>query len=564
MANSKMPQTPGILYVTMHPRSSDTNISEFHDWYQNEHGPNRLRLSSFNNGFRYKAVDGQTPEWMAIYDLDDMNALIDEEYTRLRSAPIQSQRERDVMKTLVIDRRFYDLSSESAGKGFKKLEDINHAHEGNVLVAAKITLKDSSKLHLYEEWFDQEHVPMLSKVPGWRRSRKFVTSAIEEGRELEILGLHEYGTENGLDGPEFQAATNTPWRKKIFDDIVKEKTRRVYHLFYIFGAAPRDIASPSHSLDYPSRKTRAIVDESKQLTAIESYITTPDGVELPFRLEGSKDPNAPVIVLVNSVLVDYGIWDGFVEEFTKEKRNQQYRILRFNSRGRYAQSGKLQVTVDLLAADIISLLDALKITQAAAIIGVSLGGVTALRFAMEYPNRTATFVACDTNAVAPSSNSKAWEERIDVAEKEGRVAEDGEQVVGEHLAEMTVRRWFTDESYEDPGKKANIDRVKKMIIQNSLEGFKTVVKALYQYDFQKDMAKGAVKGLFLVGSADGVLPKTMENMAESYADGNSKLEMVQAAGHLPMVEQPEAFTAILSSFLSQYHTIHPTRAQNNI
>jgi hypothetical protein len=71
-----MAQTPGILFVTMHPKSTDLPISEFHDWYQNEHGPNRMRLSSFKNGFRYRAVDGQTPEWMAIYDLYDVNTLV--------------------------------------------------------------------------------------------------------------------------------------------------------------------------------------------------------------------------------------------------------------------------------------------------------------------------------------------------------------------------------------------------------------------------------------------------------------------------------------------------------
>ena len=74
--------------------------------YQNEHGPNRLRLPFCNNGFRYRATDleqqgsKEKPEWMAIYDFDELEWLTREEYQKLRSAPVQTQRERDTMRVL--------------------------------------------------------------------------------------------------------------------------------------------------------------------------------------------------------------------------------------------------------------------------------------------------------------------------------------------------------------------------------------------------------------------------------------------------------------------------------
>lgn len=52
----------GLLYVTMQP-SAELG-SQFTDWYQNEHGPLRLRLPFVENGFRYRAIDAQTPEWL--------------------------------------------------------------------------------------------------------------------------------------------------------------------------------------------------------------------------------------------------------------------------------------------------------------------------------------------------------------------------------------------------------------------------------------------------------------------------------------------------------------------
>ena len=42
---------PGLLYVTMRPRP-ELSEAQFHEWYDNEHGPTRLALPSiFSNAF---------------------------------------------------------------------------------------------------------------------------------------------------------------------------------------------------------------------------------------------------------------------------------------------------------------------------------------------------------------------------------------------------------------------------------------------------------------------------------------------------------------------------------
>ncbi|KAJ0365443.1 hypothetical protein COL922a_014428, partial [Colletotrichum nupharicola] len=169
---------------------------------------------------------------------------------------------------------------------------------------------------------------------------------------------------------------------------------------------------------------------------------------LPYRLEGSTNPLAPVVVLSNSILVDYTIWESFVDTFLRDPRNAQFRILRYNTRGRSAAAGNTPVTVDVLAGDIIALLDALRIPTAT-LIGVSLGGVTVLNTSLLYPDRVTTFVSCDTNSSAPETNRKAWNDRAAIAEAEGTThPETGEPIIGEELAEVTTRRWFVPESYE--------------------------------------------------------------------------------------------------------------------
>jgi pimeloyl-ACP methyl ester carboxylesterase len=542
-----MSPTKGILYVTMHPKSADVSIEEFHDWYQNEHGPARLRLSSFINGFRYKATDDTAPGFMAIYDMVDMNALIEPGYTKLRGPPFQTQRERDVMAKLTVDRRFYDLGAEFPVDGFEKLEDVKLAGEAtNVMVTASVTLKDEALKEKYEKWFDEEHVKLLSKVPGWRRSRRFFTSSIETGRGFEILGIHEYSVQNGLGGPEYNAALNTPWRTEIFEQVVQEKRRKQWELFYVFGSASRDLTHPSHSIELGDGKTKVIHD-AKTGNAIESCVTTKDGAVLKYRLENSADPKAPVVVMINPVLTDLSVWDSFVRSFRNEV-GDKYRFLRFDSRGRYDTVGDEEVTLDLLTDDVICLLNALQIYKADLVLGVSLGGASALNLALHHPDRIGAFVSCDTNSKAPEGNPAAWNGRVDIAEKQAAKDGSGSAVVGDELADMTTKRWFTEVSQTND-MRDEFERIKTMVSMNSLHGFKKGVKALYAYDLTSMMKSGKSKGLFLAGSADGALPKSMKTMATYYGNGASELVIVDGAGHLPMVEKPEAFTQAVVKFL---------------
>jgi pimeloyl-ACP methyl ester carboxylesterase len=553
-----MAPTPGILYVTMQP-SSTLPLSQFHDWYNNEHGPTRLRLSFIENGFRYRATDHDSPgagtedvpEWMAVYDITDMEELTRETYLGLRKNDVKSQREKDVMSQIKVGRKLYDLVGERKGDGFKRPEEVGVAEkEGNVLVAVSLTLKEGNDGKDVDRWYDEEHIGMLSKVPGWLRTRRFVTSSILGGKEgFEYLALHEYAPTNGLEGEEFKAATSTPWANEIMTNVVHDKKRRVYELYYTFGPAPRHLAEVAEFTS-PDGQTRTTTTSPGDGGAIESYVTTKDSVVLPYRLEGSSEANAPCIVLSNSILVDWGVWDGFIASFFSFPQNKKYRILRYLTRGRSSNCGKQSITVDVLVSDIIALLDAMRIPRAAALIGVSLGGATVLNTAMKNPQRVEAFISCDTSAKSPEGNKKTWGERIVVAEEQGAKAQNGEPIVGEQLAEMTVRRWFVKESYDGGDVEKRIEKVKAMVVSNSLEGFSRSVKALFEYDLRAAMKESRVRGAFVVGGGDGALPMTMKAMAEAYGT-RAAFHVIDGAGHLPMVEKPQVFAEIVTRSLAR-------------
>ena len=127
----------------------------------------------------------------------------------------------------------------------------------------------------------------------------------------------------------------------------------------------------------------------------------------------------------------------------------------------------------------------------------------------------------------------------------GAVDTEGKRLVGPALADATARRWFVPAHHSG----SRFEEVRKLVAENSLEGFKSAVEALYEYDFRPLMKDGRVKGLFVVGGGDGALPQTMPKMAKAYGVEGTKCEVVEEAGHLPMVEQPETFSQVVSSFL---------------
>ncbi|MCJ1300053.1 hypothetical protein MMC08_002847 [Hypocenomyce scalaris] len=495
----------GILYETMQSKP-DVPADAFNDWYNNEYGPLRLKLPFFTSGLRYRATDDLKPEWMVINDVTDMETL--KTLTSLSLRANRSQREAGVVKDTEIARFFYDLTYSTG--------DSTTQETPPVVVAVRRTLKSSEAENDFDKWCKEEHIPLLARIPGWLRSRQFKTSSSlsDPGTPCYYLALHDYKSENGLGGPEHKYSMSTPWRAKV-QETINEQARRTYGLYYEFGPSPRDLASLPASEKF-----------------IESTFSMSDGQTGKYRLQGNTNPEAPVIVFSNSLLTTWDIWDQFIESFAQQ--HPEFRILRYNTRGRDAlnSSSTKPITLELLAKDIAALLDGLCIPKVHAVMGVSLGGATVLRFALEFPHRLNRFVACDFNIASSPKNFEAWEARIKV----------GRDSMAK-LAEQTVSRWFLPENLHSRGAKATL----KMVESNDVEGFVNSVKALYMYDMTGELERCQVPGLFVVGEGDGALPDAMRDF--SMKAGKGKFKVVEKAGHLPMVENVQGFAAAVAGFL---------------
>lgn len=484
---------PGYLAVAIQP-GRETDEAAFHEWYNSEHGPLRLRLPFIATGDRYKAADGNKPEWSAVYDVTDLSWLEKRIYTRLREE--RSQREKGVMGTFEsLDRKIYrTISSRGDITGPAPLQ-----------LAISMRVKESD-LDDFNKWYEEEHIDMLSKVPGWLRTRRFQMvvgglKGMPPQGEVECLAVHDYEIKNGLGGPEHNAARETPWRNRVFKKIISNERREwTHHLTF-------------DALEEPP-----------------SSVVTTDGAELRFQMEGN--PQDPVIVCINSIMTNFHIWDDVTKALTTGVNGKTYRVLRYNPRGYSQQAARSNTTsFDILADDLEYLLQRLNIEKVHAVLGVSMGGVTSINFAIRHPDMLEKFVACDCNLASSPANSQAWKERIELAKSKG---------MGE-LAKVTVERWFTPANHDSQNAKKTVP----MVAESNFDGFVQNTGALSNYDLKEHLQKIKAPGLLIAGEGDGKLPEAMPQ----FGIPNTTFKLIPKAGHLPMLENHDVFMEALVGFL---------------
>lgn len=258
------------------------------------------------------------------------------------------------------------------------------------------------------------------------------------------------------------------------------------------------------------------------------HLVEHDGLSFRCRVDGGA--GAPWLVFSNSLMTDLTLWDGQVAHV-----EDRHRVLRYDQRG-HGGTGvpDRACTFDDLVADLAAILERLGVGRAT-IVGVSMGGVTALGLAARHPERVERLAVCDCQPAATAAGAAAWEERIAAARAGGMVA----------LAQPTIERWFRPDFVRSSPD--CVERVREGIRATPVDGFERAARALQHYDFRALLPQIGCPTLLLVGSDDGALPTAMRRMALDLP-ASTFVELADC-GHLPNVEQPERFNATLDALL---------------
>ncbi|PCH37628.1 hypothetical protein WOLCODRAFT_130402 [Wolfiporia cocos MD-104 SS10] len=217
---------PAFLLVFSEP-GPNVSEEEFHDWYDNEHIP--LRVNTMN-WTRWKAIDGEKPAYGASHDLVSYEETKKAPYTTL--AETRSGREKDILSRIeTLDRRHYELYE---GPTTPPSTLYSESHPAPYGVFVSLDLKPEYEEE-FNKWYDEEHIPMLARAPGWVRTRRFVLKDHGQlgagGRSEQIqrppkyLAVHEWSSLAGFESKEYKEAMATPRRNRIYAGVIGKERR---------------------------------------------------------------------------------------------------------------------------------------------------------------------------------------------------------------------------------------------------------------------------------------------------------------------------------------------------
>lgn len=199
-------------------------------------------------------------------------------------------------------------------------------------------------------------------------------------------------------------------------------------------------------------------------------------------------------------------------------------------------------SISQLSDDVAALLLALRITEPAVIVGVSMGGYVAQHLAVRHPRAVQSLVLSDTKFAADTPESRA--NRTDLAAKVGRL---GQKVLAEAMVPNLLAN--TTAARSQPSRTETETLLKTMISRQSVPTIQAALAALGERpDMTAAMAACQLPVLLICGAEDTITPPAvMKKMEEILPQG--RLLVVPDAGHLVPLEAPEIFCEALLSFL---------------
>lgn len=250
-------------------------------------------------------------------------------------------------------------------------------------------------------------------------------------------------------------------------------------------------------------------------------------VDLHYREDGARD-GAPVL-FVNSLGTDLRLWDAVLPLLP-----QDHRFIRYDKRGHGLSScPRAPYAMGALVTDAERLLDHLGIENAI-VVGCSIGGMIAQGLAVKRPGLVRAMVL--SNTAAKIGTAEMWRDRIAAVEAGGI----------ESLADPVMQRWFSAAFRATP----ELVAWRNMLTRQPADGYAGCSAAIAGSDFFTTTAGLTLPTLAIAGSEDGSTPPDLVRETAALIQ-SSRFELIRGAGHLPMVERPEEYAALLTAFFRE-------------
>jgi len=240
------------------------------------------------------------------------------------------------------------------------------------------------------------------------------------------------------------------------------------------------------------------------------------------------DGEGPAVLFANSLGTDLRLWDAVVPLLPG------IRAIRFDKRGHGLSDRGPQEGIAGFAADAAALIEAVA-GGPVVFVGLSIGGMIGQALAQSRPDLVRALVL--SNTAAKMGTPELWRARI------GAVRAGGVEAIGDAVME----RWFAPEFRATP----DLALWRNMLERTDAEGYVAACAAIAAADLTVDTAKLNLPVLAIAGDRDGASPPELVQGTAGSIRGAS-FHVIPGAGHLPCVETPAAWAALVAPFLTEH------------
>ena len=242
--------------------------------------------------------------------------------------------------------------------------------------------------------------------------------------------------------------------------------------------------------------------------------------------------SVPVIFL-HGFPFDKNMWQSQIEFLKSTQRVIAYDIRGFGKSSDHGTS----LSIDQFSEDLIRFMDLLSIDKAV-VCGLSMGGYVAMNAHRRAPGRFEALILSDTQCVADTAEGKKKRyQSIDEINSEGI----------KNFAEGFIQSAFCKNSLSN--KKDVVDKLKEVIYSTSPRMITQGLKALAERkETCSTLCNVSIPTLVICGKEDEMTPVIQSEYLKQNING-SLLCIIENAGHVSNLEQPEEFNKQLINFL---------------
>ncbi|TWF58315.1 3-oxoadipate enol-lactonase [Neorhizobium alkalisoli] len=253
-----------------------------------------------------------------------------------------------------------------------------------------------------------------------------------------------------------------------------------------------------------------------------------NGIVVNYDIQRAEN-GGPVVVFVNSLGTDSRIWHHVVPKLAGDCT-----ILTYDKRGHgLSDLGSPPYAIADHVADLAGLLDHLGLTKVI-VVGLSVGGLIGQGLYATRPDLVKALVF--SNTAHKIGTAEMWAGRIAAVEKGGISS----------ILDAIMERWFTP-AFRSPDNAA-YQGYCNMLVRQPVSGYAGTCAAIRDADFTEEAKRIAVPVLCIAGSEDGSTPPAVVKSLADLVPG-ARYEVIDAVAHIPCVEAPAAYAALIRDFL---------------